>query len=249
MGLALVALAALLTPLPEVFGWRVYAVLSGSMAPTIPVGSIVAVRPVPAASLREGDVITFSDRSRSDVLITHRIMRIESRDGQRLAVTKGDANNTPDPSDVAIDRGAERVAFHVPLLGYLLVWLGSTTVKLAALAVAGAVLLLPSLRRRLGPPARGARTVPKTALPSAPSSSVPSPASAVLPSESPTTPAPPLEPAAPPAPVMPTVANDDEANEPSFDALAGEIDALLARLKADARSGPADGAGAARRGG
>ncbi|HEU5316078.1 MAG TPA: signal peptidase I, partial [Chloroflexota bacterium] len=121
----LVMLVILLTPLPELFGWQLYAVETGSMEPAISVGSVVAVRPVPAEALRVGDVITFSDRTQPDVRVTHRIVALEQSGGQQTAVTKGDANNTTDSWSVPLGDNVARVELHVPYAGYVMYWLGS----------------------------------------------------------------------------------------------------------------------------
>jgi signal peptidase len=156
LALVLLCLAVLVTPLPEYFGWQLLPVLSGSMEPAIPVGSIVAVHPVPARALRVGDVITFADRGNPDVLVTHRIVSLEERAGQQVAVTKGDANNTTDSWNVPIDQTVGRVNFSLPYIGYLVVWLGSSAVKLLALGGILLLLLIPPVWNRLrsaSPPA------------------------------------------------------------------------------------------------
>ncbi|HEV2122370.1 MAG TPA: signal peptidase I [Chloroflexota bacterium] len=145
---ALVTLTALLTPLPELFGWQLFSVQSGSMAPAIPVGSIIAVRPVPSRELRVGDVITFSDRNRPETRVTHRIVALEARDGQQVAITKGDANNTTDSWNVPIDSAIGRMAFHVPFAGYLVYWLSTPAVRLVALGAVVVLLIYPALASR-----------------------------------------------------------------------------------------------------
>ena len=160
----LVVLALLLTPLPELFGWQLFAVQSGSMAPAIPVGSIIAVRPVPANTLRVGDVITFGDRNRPDVRVTHRIIALETREGQQVALTKGDANNTSDSWNVPVQSAIGRVAFHVPYAGYLVYWLNSPPVRTLALLAVILLLIGPSLaaRRRPRRPRRPVRPAAPT---------------------------------------------------------------------------------------
>ena len=56
---AAVALAVALL-LPRVFGYTPYAVLSGSMEPELPVGSMVYVHETDPATLHPGDVVTLS---------------------------------------------------------------------------------------------------------------------------------------------------------------------------------------------
>src|SRR5690606_8681916 len=68
---------------------------TGSMSPTIPAGSAALVREVPVDEVEVGDVVTVE---RDAALpITHRIVRIETRDGARELVLRGDANDADDP--------------------------------------------------------------------------------------------------------------------------------------------------------
>ena len=46
--------------LPRALGYQIYDVVSGSMEPTIPVGSLVLVEPFDAADLEEGDIVAYS---------------------------------------------------------------------------------------------------------------------------------------------------------------------------------------------
>jgi signal peptidase len=144
----LFALALLLTPITQVFGGlQLLAVMSGSMEPSIPVGGIVGIRPVPATNLKVGDVITFVSQTNSDVLITHRVVSVEVRDGQTQLTTKGDANNSVDALSAPTSRAVGRVEFALPWLGYLLVWLGSPMAKIGIVALAVLALGLNSVQR------------------------------------------------------------------------------------------------------
>src|SRR5688500_13738077 len=75
-GLALLVLAiafgSILVPL--LLGWQSLVVYSGSMEPTIPVGSIVVLQPVAPAQLQVGDVVTFARTAEPGVQVTHRIV-------------------------------------------------------------------------------------------------------------------------------------------------------------------------------
>ena len=50
-------------------------VLTGSMSPEIPVGSVVLVRPVDPRTLEVGDIATYQVEPDKEVFITHRITR------------------------------------------------------------------------------------------------------------------------------------------------------------------------------
>lgn len=87
--LSLVAVAIALFFVFIVPNYRLYIVDSGSMRPTIPIGSAVIVDKSP---VHVGEVITFH-RLADGALVTHRLIEIK-QDG--TLVTKGDANNAPD---------------------------------------------------------------------------------------------------------------------------------------------------------
>lgn len=100
------------------FGFRPVILVSGSMAPTAPEGSLIVVADVPAADVEVDDIVVM-DRG-SDMLVTHRIIELSEVDGRLLAVTKGDANPTPDPVDYEILGSQRIVTLVVPVLGSLL---------------------------------------------------------------------------------------------------------------------------------
>lgn len=73
--LVLVAmLVAFLMGGARLFGVEVYAVLSGSMEPEYPTGSLIYVKDVPLEELEVNDVITF--RMGGNTTATHRIVEI-----------------------------------------------------------------------------------------------------------------------------------------------------------------------------
>jgi hypothetical protein len=76
------------------------------------------------------------------------VVSVAPRDGQVEVVTRGDANNTPDPPWTAspTDRVGQ-VRLTVPFAGYAQVWLSTPLGKLAALVLLAAVFLLPAARR------------------------------------------------------------------------------------------------------
>jgi signal peptidase len=113
----LLLLTAVLTFFAPRFGWHVDTVLSGSMEPAIPTGSLLVTRPVPPDDIHIGDIITFSGSGR-DRFITHRVMAIERTNGI-VFTTKGDANNAEDPFPVPAEKVAGKVLVQIPFLGFI----------------------------------------------------------------------------------------------------------------------------------
>ncbi len=115
-------LFALILTIPRFAGIQSYVVVSGSMEPEIPVGSMVYAKEVEPASLKKGDIIVFfnSDAAAVDenaIPITHRVVKNDKKNTE--IITKGDANAQEDSMPVSYDNVVGIVLKHVPHLGYL----------------------------------------------------------------------------------------------------------------------------------
>jgi signal peptidase len=98
------------------FGLRPAIVISGSMEPGYPVGSLTFSRLVPVAEIRPGDVVTL-ERNDGNGLVTHRVMEIHPGPPREL-VLKGDANTEPDPVPYRVQEAGLVLAV-IPWVGYL----------------------------------------------------------------------------------------------------------------------------------
>lgn len=101
----------------RLLGFEVYGVLTGSMVPAYPIGSLIYVQDVDPNELELRDVITFSS---GKTIVTHRIVEIvrdENNPYELKFRTKGDANNDPDASLVGPADIIGKVAFGIPHLG------------------------------------------------------------------------------------------------------------------------------------
>jgi signal peptidase len=108
---------AVIVVIPRVTHGQAMTVLSGSMTPGIPVGSIVVVRPVDPADLHVGDVATYQAVPGKPVYITHRVVGIDRVGGRTTYTFKGDANRGADVDPVVAGQIRGRMWFHVPYLG------------------------------------------------------------------------------------------------------------------------------------
>jgi signal peptidase I len=145
IGLSVVAAVLLVVVIsitvPSLFGYRVLNVLSGSMGPTIPTGSVVWDGVIDPLDARVGDVVTFTDPEDHQRLLTHRLRSIRVRGGTAHMVTQGDANNTVERWSVPVSGEIGRVAFHVPKLAYARVWISSHAGNMALAIVVVALIL------------------------------------------------------------------------------------------------------------
>ena len=128
-------------------GYRSVAVYSGSMVPKLAVGSIAYEKPVDAATVRVGQIVTFQDPYLPKRLVTHRIVRIAHTDHGLAYRTKGDANPARDPWTIALPDRVGRVSFSVPYVGYALVYARTREVRGLLILLACSGLLVTALRR------------------------------------------------------------------------------------------------------
>lgn len=128
-----------------VAGVRPAIVISGSMEPTIPTGSLTFARSVPASSVGVGDVVTVP-RAIGKGLVTHRIVATEHVDGATELTLRGDANASDDPLPYRVRTVGEVVA-HVPVLGTI-AGLLRTPFGITAIVVLVVAFLVFGIRRR-----------------------------------------------------------------------------------------------------
>lgn len=164
--LLLAGLAAVLVVVPKATGSVPLTVLTESMEPTLPAGTLLVVRPTPPDDIAVGDVVTYQAASGEQVLVSHRVVAVaRSSDGASTFTTKGDANAEADaPVSSAQVRGV--VWYSVPVVGYVNQavngargWLVPTVA--VALIAWGAVLVtrgvVAAVRRSSGQRRRGRR--------------------------------------------------------------------------------------------
>lgn len=101
---------------PSIFGHKLYVVDSGSMNPTIKVGTLIIVKEVEPKEVVKGDIITYHGSKTS--LVTHRVVKVE--DGGNRFITKGDANETADPMPLEGNKLIGKVVYSIPLIGLIL---------------------------------------------------------------------------------------------------------------------------------
>lgn len=108
----------LITSKTTFLGIQSFTVLSGSMKPAIPLGSIIFIQRAPY--YEAGDVIAFKQDS---TIITHRVVSEQNIDGKLFYQTKGDANNSEDLRLVAPDQVLGKTVLKAHHIGKLVVFL------------------------------------------------------------------------------------------------------------------------------
>lgn len=138
--LVVFALAVVAVPLASGSEWR--TVQTGSMQPRISAGDVVLVSPLETLP-DVGDVIAFTDPLRGDRDILHRVVGFGT-DGSIL--TKGDANDTPDPWHVDPSAVLGEQALTIPKLGVVVEMVGSDVGILVFLVLPAVAIILNESR-------------------------------------------------------------------------------------------------------
>ena len=109
--LLVVIAAALPLTVPNFMGYEIYNVVSGSMEPTIPVGSIIYVKEIDPVDVQSGNIVAFQA---GDSVIMHRV--VDNKLVEGTFTTKGDANNGEDMNDVPYEDLIGIVVKHIPIM-------------------------------------------------------------------------------------------------------------------------------------
>ena len=92
--LIIIVAAYLPITIPRAFGYEIYTVISGSMEPAIPTGSLVYVKYIQPEEIQTEDVIAFYGTDADGSIVTHRVVSNSAAMGN--FITKGDANSDND---------------------------------------------------------------------------------------------------------------------------------------------------------
>ena len=139
-----VILSYLPLALPQLLGYSCYSVVSGSMEPEIPVGSVVYVEPAEPEDIHAGDVIAYwSDGT----VVTHRV--VENRFVVGEFITKGDANEKEDIDPTPYNALIGRMKLHIPVVGQFMMLLASNVGKIYLLCFAACGVMFNILAGRI----------------------------------------------------------------------------------------------------
>lgn len=133
--LLLVVIIAIPIAVPRAFGYQPYTVISGSMEPAIPIGSLAYVKNCDPVGIAEGEVAAFYKDGDPGTIIVHRVTENDITSG--LLTTKGDANPEPDFEPVKYSDCLGTVAKSVPKLGAFADAITSTPGKACVFCLVG----------------------------------------------------------------------------------------------------------------
>ena len=138
--LLILVLVCIPLTVPRFFGVRIYSVISGSMEPAIPTGSLLYITEAQPEEIKEEEVIAFYGVKDSASIITHRV--VENRVVMGEFITKGDANQTQDMNPVPYDNFIGKVVCTIPKAGKAAELFTSLEGKILAAGVIAAAVLL-----------------------------------------------------------------------------------------------------------
>ena len=138
--LILIIIVCIPLTVPRAMGYQLYTVITGSMEPNVPVGSLVFVKYVEPDEIQEEEIIAFYGGKDSNAIITHRV--VENRVFMGEFVTKGDANSDVDMNPVSYSELVGRVELSVPVAGTIAQFLTSMQGKVTAASFIGLAIIL-----------------------------------------------------------------------------------------------------------
>ena len=100
--------------LPSFLGIKSFVIVSESMEPTIMTNDVIFIVDTSKENLEVGDIISFR---KGDYINTHRIVRIEERNGEEVYITKGDNNSNEDRTPVKFQDIEGKYLFQLPKIG------------------------------------------------------------------------------------------------------------------------------------
>lgn len=95
---------------------RLLVVQSGSMEPSVKIGSLIVIKKQDTYSI--GDIITFNAGGFDST--THRVVKTEVSGGKEFFSTRGDANQAADRESVSVENVNGKAVFILPYLGFLI---------------------------------------------------------------------------------------------------------------------------------
>ncbi len=123
---------------PDIFGYKSFIVVSGSMEPTINIGDIVIVRE--SDDIKVNDIISFK---LNGSIITHRVKEINANG---KIITQGDANNTIDGEGLSLDDIEGKYAFKINKVGNIILFLRTQRGLITLIAIFGIIIAFSAFK-------------------------------------------------------------------------------------------------------
>lgn len=156
VSIAVLVIATLAIIVPALVGGTALTVLTQSMEPRLPPGTLIIIRPIPIDEITVGDIVTYQIKTDEPAVISHRVIsRSKDTSGNTTFITKGDSNSLADPLPVLKVQIKGTLWYSIPWLGFGNNFIGGQgrailvpTVAAALFAYAGS-LVVSSIRSAL----------------------------------------------------------------------------------------------------
>ena len=113
---------------PSIGGMLPLIVLTDSMYPEIESGDLIICNTAEAESIKVNDVISFFDPAGSGTsIVTHRVIEIIEKDGEKYFRTRGDNNNTEDKDPVPAKNLVGVYKMRIAGAGHIALFMQSTS--------------------------------------------------------------------------------------------------------------------------
>ena len=101
-------------------GMRIFNVATGSMYPEYKIGDIIITKEVPVNDIKVGDNVTYLGEKYdfAGLIVTHKVVDKEEKDGEVLFTTKGVASEIEDPK-ITYSQIYGKVIYRTVVLSYL----------------------------------------------------------------------------------------------------------------------------------
>ncbi len=98
------------------FKYQMLGVGSSSMKPQISKGDAVIIQKITKdEEIKKGDIIAYK---RDNEIIIHRLVKIKTKNNEKIYITKGDANNSEDNVEIKIKNIKGKVIVKIPYVAY-----------------------------------------------------------------------------------------------------------------------------------
>ncbi len=134
---------------PNFMGYSVFRVMTGSMEPTLKINTLIVVKRTDISEIKMGDIITFysEDPALKGQINTHRVVRAETEDGEKVLYTRGDANLIDDKYPTRQKDLIGRMVFSSFLLGTIVRLAANPVVFIPVIIVPLVVMLVINIMR------------------------------------------------------------------------------------------------------
>lgn len=140
--LGLLALAAAVVVVPAAAGATPLTVLTSSMEPKLPPGTLVVIKPVEPRDVAIGDVITYQLRSGEATVVTHRVISVsQTAGGEYSFITQGDNSAQPDPEPIREVQLQGKLWYSVPYIGWVSNWINGDARSFVVPIIAGGLFV------------------------------------------------------------------------------------------------------------